>query len=194
MDSDSYSNQKGIPSALYLDHAGYTVPDLDQAVAFFTQVLGCDLLYRAGPYQEPGSDWMLPNLNVHPQASVRLAVLRCGPVHNVELVEFSAPDQQQVSPKVSDWGGRHLAFAVTDMEAAVAYLEAQPGVRVLEAIDHPVDGTAESGIRTRYFITPWGMYMELISRPDRLPYEARTAARLYRPNVTSWEDNRGSKT
>jgi catechol 2,3-dioxygenase-like lactoylglutathione lyase family enzyme len=183
---------KGIPSALYIDHAGFTVPDLEEAIAFFTYVLGCELLYQAGPYQQPGSDWMPAHLNVHPEARVRLAVLRCGPVNNIELVAFTAPDQQAVSPKVSDWGGRHLAFCVTDMEAAVAYLEAQPGVRVLAPIDHPTDGTAESGIRTRYFTTPWGMYLELISRPAHLPYEQTTAARLYRPALVSWQDGQAN--
>ena len=34
----------GIPTAISIDHYGYVVPDLDQAVAFFTDVLGFELL------------------------------------------------------------------------------------------------------------------------------------------------------
>jgi catechol 2,3-dioxygenase-like lactoylglutathione lyase family enzyme len=34
-------------------------------------------------------------------------------------------------PKMSDWGGVHLAFYVDDMEAALAYLEDVEGVRIV---------------------------------------------------------------
>lgn len=177
--------ERGIPSATNIDHAGYTVPNLDEAVAFFTDVLGCDLLYKAGPYEDAASDSLVRILNVHPRASVRLAVLRCGPTNNIELVEFRAPDQNAALTKLSDVGGRHLAFHVTDLQAAIAYLKTQPEVHVLETIS-PTEGE-EAGVTTTYFVTPWGMYMELITRPKRMPYEQTTQARLFGP-MSSWEE------
>jgi catechol 2,3-dioxygenase-like lactoylglutathione lyase family enzyme len=171
----------GIPTARNIDHAGYTVPDLDQAIDFFTTVLGCELLYQAGPYGEPEPNWMQAHLNASPGGKVRLALLRCGPVNNIELVEFKAPDQTTTPPRVSDAGGRHLAFYVDDMDAAIAYLKAQPSIKVLEPIVHAPDEGEEAGITSTYFITPWGMYMEVIHRPDHAPYEQRTTARLFGP-------------
>lgn len=171
----------GIPTARNVDHAGYTVPDIEQAINFFTTVLGCELLYQAGPYAEPEPNWMQTHLGASPNGEVRLALLRCGPVNNIELVEFKAPEQVTTPPRVSDVGGRHLAFYVDDMNAAIAYLKAQPDVKVLESIVHAPDEGEEAGIISTYFVTPWGMYMELINRPDHAPYEQRTDARLFGP-------------
>jgi catechol 2,3-dioxygenase-like lactoylglutathione lyase family enzyme len=173
--------------ARYIDHAGYTVPDLDQALAFFTEVLGCELLYQAGSYQDPTSDYMTTRLDVDRRASVRLAVLRWGPVNNIELVQFASPEQNTVPPKVSDVGGRHLAIYVDDMDRAVSYLKKQSGVRVLEPHNvGEVGKSEEGGVQARYFVTPWSMYMELINRPEKMLYENRTSARLFRLNVV-WE-------
>lgn len=173
--------QGGIPTARYIDRAGYTVPNLEEAINFFTQVLGSELLYQAGPYKEPEPNWMQTHLDASPNGEVWLAVLRCGSFNNIELVEFKAPDQVTTPPRVSDVGGRHLAFYVDDMDAAIAYLKVQTGVKVLKSIVHAADEGEEAGIISTYFVTPWGMYMELITRPQYAPFEQRTLARLFRP-------------
>jgi len=46
----------GIPTARSVDHVGFTVPNLDEAVSFFTRVLDCDLLYRTRPYFDPAGE------------------------------------------------------------------------------------------------------------------------------------------
>ena len=63
----------GIPTYDTVDHIGITVPDLEAAVAFFTDVLGAELWYREGPSEDPDGDEMWRELRVHPRASVRLA-------------------------------------------------------------------------------------------------------------------------
>ena len=40
----------GIPSLRGHDHTGITVPDLEQAIAFFVDVVGCDLATRLAPW------------------------------------------------------------------------------------------------------------------------------------------------
>ena len=40
-----------IPGLTRVDHIGVTVPDLDEAHVFFTEVLGAEYLYRLGPYE-----------------------------------------------------------------------------------------------------------------------------------------------
>ena len=40
-----------LPTATTMDHLGFTVPDLEQAVGFF-EGLGFELLYEEGPYQD----------------------------------------------------------------------------------------------------------------------------------------------
>ncbi|MFF5471190.1 VOC family protein [Streptomyces achromogenes] len=112
-------------------HVAYTVPDLDQAVTFFVDVLGAELAYRLGPVEFPDGDWTERYLGVHRKAVMDLAMLRLGPVANCELFQYSVPGQRREMPRNSDWGGHHLAFHVEDMDEAVAYLRAAaPGARV----------------------------------------------------------------
>lgn len=170
----------GIPGASAVHHVAYTVPNLEQAVDFFVEVLGAELAYQLGPVEDRGGDWMSRKLNVHREASARIAMLRLGPVTNLELFEYTAPDQRRVLPRNSDWGGHHLAIHVEDVDVAVAYLREQPGVRVLGEPETITEGPIV-GDRWVYFVTPWGMQLELINMPAGMPFEKHTSARLYRP-------------
>jgi catechol 2,3-dioxygenase-like lactoylglutathione lyase family enzyme len=172
---------QGIPGATGVHHVAYTVPDLNQAVEFFTTVIGAELVYRLGPVQDSAGDWMTRQLGVAADARAQIAMLRLGPVTNLELFEYTASDQRRSLPRNSDWGGHHLAIYVTDVDEAVAYLRVQPGVRVLGEPETVVDGPI-SGDRWVYFLTPWGMQLELIHLPAGMPYEQHTQARLYLPD------------
>ena len=169
---------KGIPGAVGVDHVGLTVPNLKQGIAFFSDVLGCDHVYTAGPFNDPKGDWMKTNLNVDPRASTTLAMMRCGPTQNVELFEYSAKDQNKTPPKNSDVGGNHIAFYVKDLPKAVAYLKTVSGVTVL-GNPTPVAQQPNGGEVFVYFLTPWGQTMELLTYPHGLDYEKTTKARLY---------------
>ncbi|NUT97512.1 MAG: VOC family protein [Saccharothrix sp.] len=171
-----------IPGARAVHHVAYTVPDLDQAVRFFVDVIGAELVYELGPVEDPDGDWMTRKLGVDPKASAHIAMLRLGPVTNLELFEYTAPDQRRELPRNSDWGGHHLAIHVEDVDAAVAYLRDQPGVTVLGEPETIEEGPI-TGDRWVYFTTPWGMQLELINLPPGAPFEQTTDARLYTPGV-----------
>lgn len=171
----------GIPGARAVHHVAYTVPDLEQAVRFFVDVIGAELVYRLGPVEDPDGDWMTRKLGVAAKASTHIAMLRLGPVTNLELFEYTAPDQRRELPRNSDWGGHHLAIHVDDVDVAVAYLRRQPGVTVFGAPETIEDGPI-AGDRWVYFTTPWGMQLELINMPSSgMPFERDTQARLYAP-------------
>ncbi|MEJ2858345.1 MULTISPECIES: VOC family protein [unclassified Saccharothrix] len=171
-----------IPGARAVHHVAYTVPDLDQAVRFFVDVIGAELVYELGPVEDPDGDWMTRKLGVDAKASTNIAMLRLGPVTNLELFEYTAPDQRRELPRNSDWGGHHLAVHVDDVDAAVAYLRDQPGVTILGEPETIEEGPI-TGDRWVYFTTPWGMQMELINLPPGAPFEQHTDARLYTPGV-----------
>lgn len=172
----------GIPTATNVDHVGITVPDLDEAISFFTSVLGCELLWRIDGVKDAEGEWMSDRLNVHPRASMDVAMVRCGPTANVELFRYEAHDQVRNLPKNSDHGASHLAFYVTDIRAAVDYLRKQPGVRLLGEPEKGQEGPTK-GHEWVYFLTPWGMQMEVISWPKGMPYERETEGRMYGPEL-----------
>jgi catechol 2,3-dioxygenase-like lactoylglutathione lyase family enzyme len=170
-------NPKGLPGIRGVDHIGFTVPSLDEAVSFFVEVLGCEPFFEVGPFVAD-DNWMLEHLNVHPRTVMRkIRFLRCGHGSNFELFEYEAPDQVRQQPKNSDWGGHHLAFYVDDIDAAVSYLKAK-SVRVLGAPTIRTSGPT-AGQTWVYFLTPWGMQLELVSFPGGRAYERETDRRLW---------------
>ncbi len=166
--------QKGIVSARHVDHVGITVPDLNAAIKFFENALGAELLWQVGPFHETPTGV--------PIRSIHLAMLRLGPNINVELMAFDADHQQQAMPSNIDYGATHIAFFVDDIEAAAASLK-EHGAELLAG---PLEakGEVKQGERIWYFKTPWGAFMEILWRPDHLPYENFTKARLFQPKDT----------
>ncbi len=172
-------NVPGLPGLRGTDHIGFTVPNLEEAVDFFVNVIGCEAFYELGPFSAE-DDWMADQLNVHPRAEMRkLKFLRCKQGSNFEIFEYSCPDQNAVQPKNSDVGGHHLAFYVDDFDEALAYLKSK-NVRIL---GEPVVRTeGPSGGQTwLYFLTPWGMQLELVSFPQGKHYESDYPTKLWDP-------------
>lgn len=152
-----------VPGLTRVDHIGFTVPDLEQARAFLIDVLGCEYMYSLGPFVN-ADDWMSEHLNVHPRAVMRqLHFFRCGGQAIFEVFQYEAPDQRQILPRNSDYGGHHVALYVDDLDAAVDYLRAR-GVQLLG--EPTVSKGPSEGQRWVYFLAPWGMQFELVSYPD----------------------------
>jgi catechol 2,3-dioxygenase-like lactoylglutathione lyase family enzyme len=120
------SSSKGIPTATNADHLGVTVPDLQEAVAFFVDALGADypFSFQEGPGTENPAN-LNKTFDVDPDSKLKIAMLRLGPTLNLELMEYESPDQRQEMPKNSDYGAPHIAFFVQDMKAAADYLTAK---------------------------------------------------------------------
>lgn len=152
-----------LPGLQRVDHIGFTVPDLAQAHAWLVDVLGCEYMYRLGPYRHEDSDWMLEHLGVHPRATMEeLHFFRLGGQAIFEVFQYAAPDQRTEQPRNSDIGGHHVALYVDDLDAAVVYLR-ERGVDVMG--EPTASRNASEGQRWVYFRAPWGMQFELVSYP-----------------------------
>ena len=169
----------GIPGMQGLQHIGITAPSLRQATDFFVEVLGCEAYFTFGEFKF-ADDWMERHLNVHPRAVIKdFQMVRCGNGTNLEIFEYSAPDQNRRLPRNSDIGGHHLAFYVDDMDAAVAYLKGK-GVRVLDTPSTFTEGPA-AGLTWVYFLSPWGLQLELVSAPKGMAHEKTLQRKLWDP-------------
>lgn len=168
-----------LPGLHGTDHIGFTVPDLDEADRFFTGVLGCTRVYSLGPFVHEDDDWMTEHLGVHARTVMRrLHFYRCGNGSNFEVFSYETPDGQRPQPRNSDLGGHHLAFYVDDLDEAVAYLR-QEGLRVMG--EPTASSSASAGQRWVYFLSPWGMQLELVSYPDGKAYEQDAPVLLWHP-------------
>ena len=152
-----------VPGIRYADHVAFTVPDLDQAVFFFVQALGAQELYRST--RGPDEQFMPENFAVPTDASLTLAMLRLPPNLNVELFTWTTADRRTEHPRHSDAGGHHLCFVVDDVDDAIAVLRRIPGVQVLDDRKEVAgDSPRVAGNRWTYFLTPWGLLMEIVDR------------------------------
>jgi catechol 2,3-dioxygenase-like lactoylglutathione lyase family enzyme len=175
-------SSNGMPGLRGMEHIAFSVPDLDQAIAFFHDVLGCEFFYPLGPFRDPKGTWFQDNFGLHPRTEVtRACVLRCGHGSNFEIFEFTAPGQRREMPKMSDWGGTHLAFYVDDIDAAIAYL-AGHGVEVLGGKKPGIDAESGEDSTFAHFHSPWGMLLELVSFPHGKTYMKGRDRVLWQPH------------
>jgi catechol 2,3-dioxygenase-like lactoylglutathione lyase family enzyme len=169
----------GVPGLRGHDHTGITVPDMKQASDFFVNVLGCKEAMSFGPFADDKTDFMTQLVNVNPRAVInQITLVRCGYGSNIELFQYTSPDQKNMTPKNSDIGGYHVAFYVDDIKAAKEYLDGK-GVKTF--FNLPVNEGPAAGQSIFYFLTPWGLQMEAISYPKGMAYEKTSPIKLWSP-------------
>ncbi len=169
-----------VPGLLGIDHIGITVPNTTLASKWFQDVLGFSAPLTFGPFSDPTGTFIQDLLDVDPRAVVEnITEVRGGNGPNVELFQYTAPDQDQVFRKNSDWGGKHIAFYVRHMDKAVAYMQAK-GVEKLLGPLAVTDGPA-AGQTINYFHAPFGTFIELISYPEGMAYETTAPIPLWDP-------------
>jgi catechol 2,3-dioxygenase-like lactoylglutathione lyase family enzyme len=170
----------GLLGLVGMDHVGITVPDIDAAVTWFQQVLGCSAPLTFGPFSDPDGTFMQDLLGVDPRAVIeQITMIRCGHSASIELFEYEAPDQLQTFPKNSDWAGHHIAFYVNDIAAAVAHMQSKGVEKLLGPL--PVTAGPAAGQTINYFRAPFGTYIELISYPAGMAYERDPSRPLWSP-------------
>jgi catechol 2,3-dioxygenase-like lactoylglutathione lyase family enzyme len=158
-----------IPGLRGHDHTGITVPDVKAATAFFTDVIGCTHAMSFGPFRDDKGTFMTDVVNVNPRAVIdEISMVRCGYGSNIELFQYESPDQAKAEPKNSDIGGHHIALYVDDIDKAATYLK-EKNVKTMQGPIPITEGPA-AGQSILYFLTPWGLQMELISYPKGMAY------------------------
>ena len=168
---------KGELGLVGIDHVGLTVPDLAQAVAWFEDILGAQAPLTFGPFE---GSFLEGALDVVPGTKIdAITMLRVGRSANIELFQYESPGQRHDLPKNSDWSGNHIAFYVTDMAAAVAYMDSRRVERLFGPFT--LTGGPAAGQTINYFKTPWGSYIEFISYPQGMAYDVSSVQPLWTP-------------
>lgn len=122
---------------LGIHHVAIIASDYARSRRFYTEVLGLDVI--AEHYREARDSWKLD--------------LRVDERTRIELFSFPSPPARVSRPEAC--GLRHLALRVTDLDAAVAHLEAH-GVAV-----EPIRVDEFTDRRFTFFADPDGLPLEL---------------------------------
>lgn len=143
-----------------LHHTGFTVSDLDRALAFYRDVLGCELIAA----QEKRGGYLAAIVG-YPDAHVRMAHLRArSGDHVIELFEYLSPPStpSAIEPKLV--GASHLCFVVEDLDAVHARLAAA-GIESFTSPPVEVDTGVNAGGKGLYLRDPDGIIVELFQPP-----------------------------
>jgi catechol 2,3-dioxygenase-like lactoylglutathione lyase family enzyme len=153
-----------------MQHIGFTVPDLDEAVEFFTTVFGAIECVATGKI-EADDEYMRRRLGVPGNTRIEdIRFLRVGNGTNIELFHYSG-DAEPGAPlkRNSQPGGFHLGFQVDDCMAAAERLR-EMDVTVLDGPTYVDHGPLE-GLTWCYLQAPWGQFLEIISVDGQLAAE-----------------------
>lgn len=120
-----------------IHHIAIIASDYERSKRFYTEVLGLEILAEA--YRSERDSWKLD--------------LRVADGVQIELFSFPSPPPRVSRPEAC--GLRHLAFAVLDIEQAIAHLR-----------DHSIETEAirideYTGKRFTFFADPDGLPLEL---------------------------------
>lgn len=160
-----------------MHHIGITVPDINEAIAFFQAIFGAVEVFRTGPFDVDPA-FMERKLGTPPDTRIRdLVFLRCGAGTNVELFEYSGEDSTARPKRNSEIGGTHLCFEVEDVFASVDRLRSI-GIAFLDGPNTVTEGPL-AGFNWIYFNAPWGQSLEIASFYN-LGYERTTSERIWR--------------
>ena len=143
---------------LATNHTSFTVSDLDRSIAFFSEILGFEMVNRA--LRDPK---LISSITGVPGADIEVAYIQ-GPGHRLELIQYHGPSERsQVDSRPCDSGFAHVAYDVDDVDAAVA---ASAPYQVLPIGEVTViDKGPNAGRKVVYLRDPDGVTIEYIEAP-----------------------------
>ncbi len=164
-----------------LQHIGFTVPDMEEAVEFLTSMFGAVTVMECGSV-DVDDEFMLTRLGVPDGCKiVDQRVVQVGTGGALELFQYAGVSGKQTLKHNGEVGAMHIAFEVDDAFAAADRMR-DAGVDLL---DGPtlIEGGPMDGLVWLYLRAPWGQYFEVISAERPLGYEADGGPKMFSPKA-----------
>jgi lactoylglutathione lyase len=152
-----------------VSHFGIQVADLERSVAFYSDLVGLELVarwVRDQPY--------IQELVGYPGVELNVAVFRLPNSSSfLEILEYRNVERRAVDPSTANPGTAHLCLYVDDLESLHERLAAG-GARFVSPIKSPTAGPNTGG-KVIYMIDPDGIRVELLETALTLAGEPRKA-------------------
>jgi catechol 2,3-dioxygenase-like lactoylglutathione lyase family enzyme len=139
-------------------HTGFQVSDIERSVAFYTELLGMELIGRR-TITEP----YIGDLVGYPGVELRSAYLRMGTgEHTLELIEYRNVERTPVDPQTANPGTAHICLVVDENLGKLHQRLRDAGTETMSA--EPVRPTRGQNVGklVAYIADPDGIRIELI--------------------------------
>jgi catechol 2,3-dioxygenase-like lactoylglutathione lyase family enzyme len=144
-------------------HTGVTVSDLDRSIAFYRDVLGCEV---SAPVRAEGA--FFEAITGVPGCRIDIAFARL-PGHVIELLCYRHPAGRASSLRPCDPGFVHVCLKVADLEQAVERVRGA-GLTPVGPVQQAAEGPLR-GLKCVYVRDPDGVVLELIEEPQGVALE-----------------------
>lgn len=167
-------------SFLGLHHIGFTVPDMAQAVQFFSEVFESVTIMECGSVDVDDA-FMARYLGVPKGVKIKdQRVLQIGRGGSLELFEYTGISGKQSLKHNGEVGAMHIAFEVDDAYTVAERMKVA-GVDVLDGPTLIEEGPMENLVWL-YLRSPWGQFLEIVSTQGPLGYEVDGGEKLWTPS------------
>lgn len=139
------------------DHVGFAVASLDEALWFWVDCLGAQLVRTS----EMGGEFLCQVTGAH-GAKVRLAIVSLAE-QTIKLLEYQGPDRPNVPAKPFDPGFAHLALVVDDIDALLVRIVAY--CWKTQGTPQTITSGERAGTRVIYAVGPDGATIEFMQPP-----------------------------
>ena len=137
-------------------HTGFVVKDLEESVAFYTEVLGMRVAARV----EREGEFANQLLGI-PGAHIKGALVDKGEGHQLELIQYINPPSGPGGIARNDLGAAHLAFFVEDIDKYYAETKDR-GLRFNNPPAVLADGHGHVQRKALYAQDPDGNWLEFV--------------------------------
>lgn len=150
---------KDADNVIAVDHTGFAVSSLDEAVRFWTGALGFTLERQS----EMGGDFLHQVTGVD-DPSAKTAIVKAPNGYVVELLQYSKGRQNGAVPNgAGSIGAGHLALIVKDIHSVIARVEAAGWSAKGSPL--PIPGGPRKGTLVAYVSGPDHITIELMQPP-----------------------------
>lgn len=165
-----------------IEHVGITVPNHEEAIAFFKAAFDAEVLFSlTDKSRDP-----LTHEDLGPKnglrkgtAIVAVSMLRLQNGPNVEVFEIDRPGGRP-DQGISDYGISHFSVTVDDIEAATQTF-ADAGGTLLEGPYDLGDQEEGPGNKGQFGQAPWGLLIEFEQLPAPMDYDGQPEAKRWLP-------------
>ncbi len=141
------------------DHTGFSVASLEEAMQFWTEAMGFDLVRQ----EEMGGDFLREATGVD-DPRCRMALVTAPNGYPIELLEYSTSRTLGQTPRSAGAiGAAHIALTVTDIRTAIARIETAGWA--VKGSPQPVSAGPRGGTMVAYISGPDGVTIELMQPP-----------------------------